>query len=77
MSDSLSITKRRSQGTVKFYNELKGFGYITPDSGEVDLFVHFSQIIMDGYRTLSEGQRVEFETEQSPKGKSAINVVPI
>lgn len=58
-------------GIVKWFNNAKGYGFVTPDDGEQDVFVHFSAIEMDGYRTLKEGQRVEFEVEQGPKGLHA------
>lgn len=62
-------------GTVKWFNADKGFGFIERESGE-DVFVHFSAIATDGYRTLNEGQKVEFETEQGQRGIQATNVVP-
>ena len=58
-------------GKVKWFNNAKGYGFVTPDDGEQDVFVHFSAIEMEGYRTLKEGQRVEFEVEQGPKGLHA------
>lgn len=58
-------------GIVKWFNNAKGYGFVTPDDGEQDIFVHFSAIDMDGYRTLKEGQRVEFEVEEGPKGLHA------
>ncbi len=61
------------QGTVKWFNESKGYGFITSDEGN-DVFVHFSAIQMDGFKTLSEGQRVEFEVVQGEKGPQAANV---
>lgn len=61
-------------GVVKWFNNAKGYGFITPDSGEQDVFVHFSAIEMEGYRTLKEGQRVEFEVEQGPKGLHALKL---
>jgi CspA family cold shock protein len=60
-------------GTVKWFNDAKGFGFITEEGGE-DIFVHFSEIKGDGFRTLAEGQRVEFEVTSGPKGKKAANV---
>jgi CspA family cold shock protein len=63
-------------GTVKWFNESKGFGFIAPDDGGDDLFVHFSAIQGAGFKTLAEGQKVSFETEQGPKGPAAGNVVP-
>jgi CspA family cold shock protein len=61
-------------GIVKWFNNAKGYGFVTPDDGEQDVFVHFSAITMEGYRTLKEGQRVEFEVEQGPKGLHAQNL---
>ena len=64
-------------GTVKWFSDEKGFGFITPDDGGRDLFVHHSSITADGYRSLSEGLKVSYEEEASPKGPKAINVVKI
>jgi len=61
-------------GTVKWFSDDKGYGFITPDDGSSDVFVHFSSIEGDGFRTLSENAKVEFETEQGPKGPSATGV---
>lgn len=61
-------------GIVKWFNNAKGYGFVTPDDGDQDVFVHFSAIEMEGYRTLKEGQRVEFEVEQGPKGLHAQNL---
>ena len=61
------------QGTVKWFNEAKGFGFISPEEGN-DVFVHFSAIQSDGFKTLADGDRVEFETTEGPKGLSAKNV---
>ena len=58
-------------GTVKWFNDAKGYGFITPDDGSEDLFAHFSAIQMDGFKTLKEGQKVTFEVTQGPKGKQA------
>jgi cold shock protein len=63
-------------GTVKWFNGEKGYGFIAPEQGE-DVFVHFSAIQMSGYRTLTEGQAVEFEIVQGPKGAQAANVRPV
>jgi CspA family cold shock protein len=60
-----------AQGTVKWFNAEKGYGFITVDGGGADVFVHFSEIQMDGYKALDEGQRVEFEVGQGPKGPQA------
>lgn len=64
-------------GSVKKFLDGKGFGFITPDEGDGDVFFHQSEIIMEGFRTLEEGQRVEFEVEDGPKGLSAKQVKPI
>jgi CspA family cold shock protein len=64
-------------GTVKWFNATKGFGFITPDGGGEDLFVHQSEIQMTGYRELTEGQRVEFEVTQGKKGMQASAVRPV
>ncbi|WP_187697804.1 cold-shock protein [Pigmentiphaga humi] len=61
-------------GTVKWFNDAKGFGFITPDDGGDDLFAHFSAIQMNGFKTLKEGQKVTFEAAQGPKGKQALNI---
>ena len=61
-------------GTVKWFSDDKGFGFITPDEGDRDLFVHHTGIVMDGYRSLSEGLRVSYEEEQGDKGPRAVNV---
>jgi CspA family cold shock protein len=65
-----------AQGTVKFFNAEKGYGFISRDQGE-DVFVHFSQIQVDGYKTLEDGQRVEFDVGQGRKGEEAQNVRPV
>ncbi|MBU2897467.1 transcription antiterminator/RNA stability regulator CspE [Vibrio hepatarius] len=61
-------------GLVKWFNESKGFGFITPDNGSADLFVHFRSITSDGFKTLAEGQKVSFSVEQGAKGPQAGNV---
>jgi len=65
-----------STGTVKWFNANKGFGFIAPDDGGEDLFVHHSEIKANGFRALDEGQKVEFEIGQGKKGPCATNVVP-
>lgn len=80
MSDVSSVTPAdstnnpKSTGTVKWFNDAKGFGFITPDDGGEDLFAHFSSIQMTGFKTLKEGQRVSYEVIQGPKGKQALNI---
>lgn len=61
-------------GTVKWFNAEKGFGFIAPEDGSQDVFAHYSAISAGGYRSLEENQRVEFETEQGPKGPQAANI---
>jgi CspA family cold shock protein len=61
-------------GTVKWFSDEKGFGFITPEDGGKDLFVHFSAIQGDGFRTLAEGAKVSYDAEQGPKGPNAANV---
>ena len=61
-------------GTVKWFNDSKGFGFIAPSDGSSDVFVHFSAIVGDGFRTLAEGQNVSFEVENGPKGPQATQV---
>ncbi|MFC5741128.1 cold-shock protein [Dyella tabacisoli] len=63
-------------GTVKWFNDAKGFGFITPDAGGEDLFAHFSAIQGGGFKSLAEGQKVSFDITQGPKGKQASNIVP-
>ncbi len=62
------------QGTVKWFSDQKGFGFITPDDGSSDVFAHFSEIQGDGFKTLPEGQKVEFEVQQGDKGPRATNI---
>ena len=63
-------------GKVKWFNDAKGFGFITPDDGGEDVFAHFSAININGFKTLKENQVVRFELVQGPKGKQASNIVP-
>ena len=71
-----SVESTRVKGTVKWFNDKKGFGFIAPKDGDKDLFVHMNEIQMEGYKTLREGQEVDFEEGSSEKGPCAINVVP-
>jgi len=66
-----------AQGTVKWFNAEKGYGFISPDDGSADVFVHYSAIAGSGYRSLEESQRVSFEVEQSPKGPQASGVTAL
>ena len=64
-------------GTVKWFNDAKGYGFIAPEDGGKDVFVHFSNISGDGFKTLAEGAKVEFETREGQKGPEAFDVVPL
>ncbi|MDR9828712.1 cold-shock protein [Vibrio sp. FNV 38] len=66
----------KATGTVKWFNETKGFGFISQENGD-DLFVHFRSIVSDGFKTLNEGQKVSFDVESGPKGPQAANVTPV
>jgi CspA family cold shock protein len=74
MNNLGAVSVSREQGTVKWFNAAKGYGFIQRQSGE-DVFVHFSAIQSEGYKSLNEGQAVEFEVKQGPKGLQAENVV--
>jgi cold shock protein len=67
----------KTTGSVKWFNEAKGFGFITQDNGDADVFVHFRAIASEGFKTLAEGQKVAFEVEQGPKGPQAANVTAL
>ncbi|TAK39449.1 MAG: cold-shock protein [Lysobacteraceae bacterium] len=64
-------------GTVKWFNDAKGFGFIAPEDGSADVFVHYSAISSKGFRSLQEGQRVSYEVQQGPKGAQAAGVQPV
>jgi CspA family cold shock protein len=64
-------------GTVKWFNDSKGYGFIAPDGGGQDLFAHFREIRGDGFRSLTENQRVQFEVAAGPRGEQAANIIPV
>jgi CspA family cold shock protein len=68
------MSENRTYGTVKWFSRVKGYGFIEPDGGDKDVFVHYSAIVGEGYRNLEEGQRVEFAIEETGKGPQAVNV---
>ena len=69
------VESGRVMGTVQWFSRVKGFGFVRPDDQQEDVFVHYSAIRGDGYRNLSEGQRVEFTVEDTPKGPQAVDVI--
>jgi cold shock protein len=73
---SRRVFRAMQNGTVKWFNNSKGYGFITPTDGSPDVFVHYSTIETDGYKTLNEGQNVEFESAKGPKGMQASRVLP-
>lgn len=68
------MSENRTHGTVKWFSRVKGYGFIEPENGDKDVFVHYSAIIGEGYRNLEEGQRVEFSIEETGKGPQAVQV---
>ena len=66
-----------NSGTVKWFNEAKGFGFISNDDGSDDVFVHFSSIMVDGFKTLAEGQKVNYDVEQDPKNASKLRAINV
>jgi CspA family cold shock protein len=75
--EEFCIMADRVTGTVKWFSRAKGYGFIEPDGGDKDVFVHYSAIAGEGYRNLSEGQRVEFTIEDTPKGPQAAEVIDL
>jgi len=75
--DFIAAPCSRTSGTVKWFNDEKGFGFLTRDDGEKDVFCHFSAIQGDGFKSLTEGQKVEFDVVQGQKGPAAENVSPL
>jgi cold shock CspA family protein len=75
-ANNLQEGTKMATGKVKWFNEAKGFGFITPDDGGEDLFAHFSAIQGSGFKSLKEGQKVSFEVTSGPKGKQAANIKP-
>ncbi|MBQ1761652.1 MAG: cold-shock protein [Aquincola sp.] len=71
------MSNQTQTGTVKWFDDGKGFGFITPEQGGKDLFAHFKEIRVEGFKSLSEGQRVEFEVTQGQKGPQASNIRPL
>jgi CspA family cold shock protein len=72
-----SIGNIMQSGIVKWFNAGKGFGFITPDNGEKDIFAHYSGIVMEGFKNLKEGQKVQFVVTESPKGLQATEITPV
>ena len=70
------VKLKMATGTVKWFNDAKGFGFITPDAGGEDLFAHFSEIQSNGFKSLAEGQKVTYDEKKGPKGKQASNIKP-
>ena len=77
VGESAVPASEEAQGTVKWFSRMKGWGFIEPDGGDRDVFVHYESIIGDGFRNLEKGERVRFLVEDSPKGPKAVNVTSI
>ena len=77
VAKSKEIEEPLKEGRVDYFNEPKGFGFITPDDGGEDLFAHFSEIRSEGFKSLQENQKVSFEIKQGPKGKQAADIKPV
>ena len=75
--NSQGNTRARPYGTVKWFNDAKGFGFIAPEDGSADVFAHHSAINSKGFRSLQEGQRVSYELTQGPKGAQASDITPV
>jgi CspA family cold shock protein len=75
-ASSMRVSKDMQYGTVKWFNDAKGFGFISPEDGSADVFAHYSAINAKGFRSLQEGQRVSYEVTQGPKGAQASNISP-
>lgn len=76
-TNTIQRIPRMATGTVKWFNDAKGFGFITPDAGGEDLFAHFSEIQGNGFKSLQENQKVSFEVTQGAKGKQASKITPL
>jgi CspA family cold shock protein len=74
---TIEVIRAMQYGTVKWFNDAKGFGFIAPEDGSADVFVHYSAISSKGFRSLQEGQRVSYEVQQGPKGAQAAGVQPV
>lgn len=77
MKEVSTIMSDRATGTVKWFSQVKGYGFIEPDGSDRDVFVHYTAIVGEGYRNLEEGQRVEFRIEDSQKGPQATDVISL